>query len=118
MTHPSVQELFKQGLAFYKSGNYDNAEEIFLQIVDQDEKNHKTWNALGILYIKKKMLDEADACFDNALLLYPLSKIYQKNKKISSKMIQNDKKIPVIPPEKKRNPYHLPFPSIYVRLQE
>lgn len=110
MTHPSVQELFKQGLAFYKSGNYDNAEEIFLQIVDQDENNHKTWNALGILYTKKKMLEEAEACFDNALFLYPLSEIYQKNKKISSNLIQKDKKIPVIPPEKKKKSVSFTFP--------
>jgi len=41
--------FFQNGLKEYKAGNFDKADELFRQAVDEDDQNHKAWNALGIV---------------------------------------------------------------------
>ncbi len=79
MTNPTGQDLFRQGVAQFKSGNYQEASTFFLRIIDQDEENHKAWNSLGVVYTKIGRYVEADECYEKALTLAPNTAPYQRN---------------------------------------
>ena len=79
MSNPAGQDLYKQGLAQFKSGNYQEASALFLKIIDQDEENHKAWNALGVVCTKVGRYVEADECYEKALTLAPNTAPYQRN---------------------------------------
>lgn len=92
-----------EGLQLFKEGKYDQASEKLLEVVQNDENNHKAWNALGVVLSKSGQTEDAQSCFENAVQLDPNNSTYQKNldkiidkkeKKIQPlKPITNTKKI-------------------------
>lgn len=80
---------FDTGMKLFRAGDIAGAIEEFREAVDQDENNHKVWNALGICFSKSGEYEDADTCFENALMLDPGNATYEKNRD------KNDQKRPV-----------------------
>ncbi|WP_181391323.1 tetratricopeptide repeat protein [Methanospirillum stamsii] len=80
---------FDEGMRLFRSGDIPGACEQFHQAVEQDENNHKAWNALGICLSKTGEYEDAETCFENALMLDPGNATYEKNRE------KNDQKRPV-----------------------
>ncbi len=70
---------FKQGVSYFKDEKFEQAFNIFLEIVSYNKKNHKAWNALGVTLSKLGNYAEINTCFENALFLDPKNLVYQKN---------------------------------------
>jgi len=85
---------FDEGMKLFRSGDVPGACEQFHQAVEQDENNHKAWNALGICLSKTGEHEDADTCFENALMLDPGNATYERNRE------KNSIKIPKSPPPK------------------
>lgn len=80
---------FDEGMRLFRSGDIPGACDQFHQAVEQDENNHKAWNALGICLSKTGEYEDAETCFENALMLDPGNATYEKNRE------KNDQKRPV-----------------------
>jgi len=68
-----------EGLQLFRDGKYDEASEKILEVVQNDENNHKAWNALGVVLSKTGQKDDAQSCFENAVQLDPDNETYKKN---------------------------------------
>lgn len=79
MSNPTDHDLFRHGLSLFKSGKYQEASEIFHQIVNHDEEEHRAWNALGVCLSKTGDRENAKTCFENAHTLDPDNATYIKN---------------------------------------
>lgn len=71
---------FSDGIFAFKQGDYSKAINEFHAAIEENDQNHKAWNAMGVTCSKLGMHEEAETCFDNALLIYPNSERYLKNK--------------------------------------
>ncbi len=71
-------------MRLFRSGDVSGACEQFHQAVEQDENNHKAWNALGICLSKTGEHEDADTCFENALMLDPGNATYERNREKNS----------------------------------
>lgn len=80
---------FDEGMRLFRSGDVPGACEQFHLAVEQNENNHKAWNALGICLSKTGKYEDADISFENALMLDPGNATYMKNQE------KNDQKRPV-----------------------
>jgi tetratricopeptide (TPR) repeat protein len=64
----SIDQLLQQGIAAAKSGSKDNAREILMRVVEQDEHNEKGWLWLsGVV----ESLEDRRICLENVLELNP-----------------------------------------------
>ncbi len=70
---------FDDGMKAFKAGMYQQAAESFVSVTNNDDQNHKAWNALGICLSKIGDYEQATICFNNALLLSPNNNIYERN---------------------------------------
>lgn len=86
---------FDDGMRLFRAGDVSGACEQFHQAVEQDENNHRAWNALGICLSKTGHYDDADTCFENALMLDPGNPTYERNRE------RNSLKMPIKRPDKK-----------------
>ena len=85
---------FNEGMKLFRAGDIPAACEQFQQAVEQDENNHKAWNALGICLSKSGELEDAATCFENALMLDPGNSTYEKNQEKNEKQKPKGKQIP------------------------
>jgi len=76
---------FEDGMKLFKAGNYEDAAYKFLEVTEQDDQNHKAWNALAICLSKTGQYEAAHTCFENALALdennAAYKRSYEKNNK-------------------------------------
>ena len=70
--------LFEEGMKFFKDKKFSEAIIKFHSAIDEDDQNPKIWNALGVSYSKIGQYDDAETCFENALLLDPNNLSYLK----------------------------------------
>lgn len=73
------EERFNEGLSLVKSGNIEGAIEIFSELIEKDERNHRVWNAYGVALSQTAHKESAIHCFENALALDPANPIYIRN---------------------------------------
>lgn len=71
---------YSTGMEAFKAGNYQIAADAFMEVVNEDENNHKAWNALGVVYTKTGQYEHADTCYENALTLAPGTAAYERNR--------------------------------------
>ena len=71
---------FDEGMRAFNKKDYHTAITLFLQATEEDEQNHKAWNALGVTYVNIHQYNDADTCFKNAIALAPGNDIYLKNR--------------------------------------
>ena len=76
----SMSDRLKEGIDSFKEGNFEESIGAFLEVVSEDNHNHKAWNALGVAYSKFGLCSKADICFRNALAYDIDNTIYQKNR--------------------------------------
>lgn len=79
MAAESDEELFDKGISLLKNGKIEEAIDIFSELVEKDEQNHKAWNAFGIALSHTDHKDSAIHCFENALSIEPDNTIYKRN---------------------------------------
>lgn len=79
---------FDDGMRLFRAGDVSGACEQFHQAVEQDENNHRAWNALGICLSKTGQYDDADTCFENALMLDPGNATYERNRELNNENIR------------------------------
>lgn len=84
---------YSDGMKEFKAENYEEAAHQFVTETEQDDQNHKAWNALGICLSKTGQFDAAGTCFENAVTLDPGNATYKKN------LDRNDKKRIIQEPE-------------------
>jgi beta-lactamase superfamily II metal-dependent hydrolase len=70
---------FDEGISCIKAGKIDRAIEIFSDLVEKDERNHRAWNAYGVALSQTNQKDRAIHCFEHAILLDPGNKVYERN---------------------------------------
>lgn len=70
---------FSDGVSAYKSGDYHRAINEFHAAVEENDQDHKAWNALGTALSKSGDYEGAATCFENALILAPDNATYLKN---------------------------------------
>lgn len=73
------EELFNKGISFLKNEKTEEAIDIFSELVEKDDKNHKAWNAFGVALSQTAHKDSAIHCFENALSLDPENTVYKRN---------------------------------------
>jgi len=88
MIQPAGQDLFRKGIDLFKSGKYQEASDIFLQLIEKDDRNHKAWNALGVVYTRTGRYEEADDCYGKALSIAPGTAPYQRNQERNRSNLQ------------------------------
>lgn len=66
-------------MKYFRDGEYELASDIFFELVDSDNNNHKAWNSLGVCLTKLEDYNQAAECFRNAVTLCPENQIYKKN---------------------------------------
>lgn len=102
---------FEEGMRLFRSGDIPGACDQFHQAVEQDENNHKAWNALGICLSKTGEYEDADTCFENALMLDPGNSTYERNReKNDTKRPVNWQVRPKQEPKAEPKPYSVPAP--------
>ena len=74
-------------------GNYDNAIDEYLKILEEDPKDHKAYYALGELYLKSNKNKEAIINLSKAAALFCRDGFYNKAKSIYEKILTIDDKI-------------------------
>lgn len=80
---------FSRGLRAFRSGDFQTAVELLSDAVEYDEQNDRAWNALGTACAKIGRYEDADLCFENALIISPDNPIYLKNRKTNSRHLKN-----------------------------
>lgn len=70
---------FDEGISLIKAGKIEEAIDIFSELVEKDDRNHKAWNAYGVALSQTIHKESAIHCFENALQLDPDNKVYQRN---------------------------------------
>jgi len=73
------ESRFDEGISLIKAGKIEEAIDIFSELVEKDDRNHKAWNAYGVALSQTIHKESAIHCFENALQLDPDNKIYQRN---------------------------------------
>ena len=73
------ESRFDEGISLIKAGKFEEAIDIFSELVEKDERNHKAWNAYGVALSQTIHDESAIHCFENALRLDPDNKIYLRN---------------------------------------
>ena len=62
----SLAESIKSASDLAKSGNYSDAIEAYLSIIDTDSANANAWYCLGVLYAQDNSLENAIEAFEKS----------------------------------------------------
>jgi len=104
-TKESISEIqdtsqISLGVKLVKAGQYEDAQDIFQNLVSIYPDNHRAWNLLGITLNKLVLFEDAMRCFRNAIMLDSNNEKYQKNYENIVKKIEKQNRI-----EKRKNEY-------------
>ncbi len=104
-----MEKTLWQGEKLFVEGRIEEAEQIFLTLLDQDPVNPQVLNNLGVIHCTNKAFDQAETCFIKALeadgnhlqALQNLSKVYEALEKWAKALVYLEKciKIAGIDPE-------------------
>ena len=75
-----IQIIYKKGIEAFRRGELQKASGLLLQVVETTEEDHHAWNALGVVFTKMGKYEDADVCFENALILDPSNEVYMRNR--------------------------------------
>jgi tetratricopeptide (TPR) repeat protein len=60
-----------RGVSRFQLGDVTHAEADFRQAIALNDKDHESWNNLGVVALTRDDLDEAERCYRNALAILP-----------------------------------------------
>jgi tetratricopeptide (TPR) repeat protein len=66
-----AQDALTWGMRYYLSGDYANAEQCFIQVVQAEPENSHGWSSLGLIWQVSGHLDDALKCYMRALEINP-----------------------------------------------
>lgn len=87
-----IQDIYKKGIEAYRRGDLSQASHHLMQVVETDEHDHRAWNALGVVLTKMGKYQDADVCFENALILDQGNAVYERNRVKNSSHVKKDMK--------------------------
>lgn len=89
----SSKEKFNKAFDYHKKGDLDNAEELYSQILEEDENNAEVWNLLGMIHLQKFRLGKAEECIQKAISITPEPYFYECLAKVYLEMEDSEKAI-------------------------
>jgi CDP-glycerol glycerophosphotransferase (TagB/SpsB family)/tetratricopeptide (TPR) repeat protein len=75
----ALKKKYEQALAAQKNGSFDEAVDILLKILDEDDTFVSAYNDLGALYYQKNEKDKCLQCFRKAVEVDPENVVSKKN---------------------------------------
>lgn len=87
---------YNEGLKLFRAGDYGGAIEEFQKVLEDNQEDSKSWNALGVTLSKLGDTENALTCFENAKNLDSTNESYTKNyhRLKKPKSLANKKKRP------------------------
>ncbi len=73
-TDSNIENQLKEGEALFSEGKIEEAEKLFLVILESDQDNKEAYNNLGVISFQNREIEKAINYFDNSLRLDPLYK--------------------------------------------
>jgi len=86
-------EEFKKAFEYHKSGNLDEAEILYSQILEDDSENAEVWNLLGMINLQKFRLSKAEEYINKAISITPEPYFYECLAKVYLEMEDSQKAI-------------------------
>jgi Tfp pilus assembly protein PilF len=75
-------ELFKQAFQLHKENKLDEAENLYVQVLENEPKNAEAWNFLGVINLQKFKLTIAEDYIKKALEISPEPYFYENLAKV------------------------------------
>lgn len=66
-----LQEMINEGIAYIQANAYEEAEKVFLKVLEADRKCQEAYMHLGNIYVNMQKYDESIKAFKIALMLEP-----------------------------------------------
>ncbi len=71
MTKDSIiKHQLREGEALFSKGNIEEAEKLFLDLLENDPDNKEAYNNLGVISFQNRELEKAINYFDNSFLIF------------------------------------------------
>ena len=64
-------EIFNKAFENHKSGNFEVAQNLYMEILKSEPENAEVWDLLGVLNFQKNDFLEAEICIKKAISLQP-----------------------------------------------
>ena len=88
-----MDNSFQTAFEFHKSGNLDEAEKLYTEILEKDDKNAEVWNLLGMLNMQKFKLSKAQEYIARAISINPNPYFFENLAKVYLEMEDSEKAI-------------------------
>ena len=88
-----MDNSFQTAFEFHKSGNLDEAEKLYTEILEKDDKNAEVWNLLGMLNMQKFKLSKAQEYIARAISINPNPYFFENLAKVYLEMEDSGKAI-------------------------
>lgn len=88
-----IKELFQKAFEFHKTGNLDEAENLYEQILSLNDNNAEVWNLLGMINLQKFRLSKAEEYIKKAIEILPEPYFYESLAKVYLEMEDSKKAI-------------------------
>jgi len=75
----NIESLLDEGLKHHTSGELDEAEVLYLQVLEQDPKNASCLHFLGIVFAQRNEIEKAVTYFEQAILIKPDNANFHNN---------------------------------------
>ena len=77
-----VEEIYNRAFELHKSGKLDEAEKLYLEIIEQDSQNAEVLNLLGMIYLQKFQLNRAEEYILKAISISPNKYFFENLAKV------------------------------------
>lgn len=77
--HFEMKELFRRAEAYFLSGDFDESEKLYVQILSIHSFHEESHARLGLIYLKKNLPTKAEAIYRKLLGLQPGNPSYHSN---------------------------------------
>ena len=88
-------EIFKQAFQLHKENKLDEAEALYLKIIEEDPQNAEVWDFLGIINMQKFKLGKAEEYIQKAIAINPDPYFYENLAKVYLEMEDAQKAIAI-----------------------
>ena len=86
-------EKFNTAFEFHKLGKLDEAENLYVEILEEDNQNAEVWNLLGMINLQKFRLNKAEEYIKKALSIMPNDYFYENLAKVYLEMEDSERAI-------------------------
>lgn len=88
-------ELFKQAFQLHKENKLDEAENMYIEVLETEPENAEAWNFLGIINMQKFRLSKAEEYIQKAISIAPEPYFYENLAKVYLEMEDSPKAITI-----------------------